>query len=228
MSATSLKYIVREPTGGINERTPILVLLHGVRSNERDLMGLAPALDPRFYVVSAQAPLTLGAGAYGWYQVEFTPDGYIIDEDEAERSVQLVLQFLHELPQATNVETRRVYLMGFSQGAIMTVGCAIRQPQLFAGAVAMSGRLLSSLLEKAAPAAALRDFPLLAVHGIHDTVIPIEHGRELRDELRRFPMALDYREYDMAHQVSGESMRDIGQWLTARLDAEGDRQTAVS
>lgn len=228
MSSPSLKYIVREPAVGTGARPPVLVLLHGVRSNEQDLMGLAPVLDPRFYLVSARAPITLGPGAYGWYHVEFTADSYIIDEDEAERGVQLVLQFLHELPQITGVDESRIYLMGFSQGAIMTVGSAVRQPQLFAGAVAMSGRLLPSFLGKAAPPAALRDLPLLAVHGVQDTVIPVEDGRNLRDELQRLPVAFEYKEYNIAHQVSAESMRDIGQWLTARLDSKQDWRTAAA
>ena len=63
------------------EPAPLLILLHGVGSNEQDLIGLAPALDPRFFVVSARAPITLGYGAYGWYHVQFLTTGYIMDHE---------------------------------------------------------------------------------------------------------------------------------------------------
>ena len=47
----------REPPPG--QRAPLLLLLHGIGSNEQDLFGLVPYLDPRFFVVSLRAPLPL-------------------------------------------------------------------------------------------------------------------------------------------------------------------------
>ena len=73
MSRFSLILAVREPSGNARESAPLLVLLHGVGSNEQDLIGLAPALDSRFFVVSVRAPITLGHSSYGWYPVQFAP-----------------------------------------------------------------------------------------------------------------------------------------------------------
>ena len=44
MSHFSLIHAVREPVGNTREPAPLLILLHGVGSNEQDLIGLAPAL----------------------------------------------------------------------------------------------------------------------------------------------------------------------------------------
>jgi phospholipase/carboxylesterase len=195
----------------------MLVLLHGVRSNEQDLMGLAPALDPRFFLVSARAPLTLGPGAYGWYHVEFTPTGYILDEDEAEEGRLTLLRFAEELTSAYPVDPTQVYLMGFSQGAIMSLGAALSTPAKFAGAVGMSGRLLDRALQAIAPADELTGLPLMVVHGTRDAVIPISFGRAIRDRLSDLPVDLEYREYEMAHQVTDRSIADIDQWLKKRL-----------
>ena len=100
----------------------------------------------------------------------------------------------------------------------MSVGAALHSPRSVAGVVAMSGRLIPSTISDAAPADQLKGLPILAVHGIGDTVIPIRDGRELRDQLSRLPVELTYREYDMAHHVTDQSMRDVSDWLTARLD----------
>jgi phospholipase/carboxylesterase len=62
----------------------------------------------------------------------------------------------------------------------------------------------------------------MVVHGVQDTVIPIAHGRQMRDELSRLPVDLTYREYEMAHHVTPESLGDIAAWLTDRLDAGSD------
>lgn len=216
-----LHHITREPLHGSRGRPPMLVLLHGLRSNEQDLMGLAPQLDDRFFIVSARAPLTLGPGAYGWYHVEFTESGYVINEDEAEASRTQLIGFVDELTRNYPVDPDRIFLMGFSQGCIMSIGAALAAPRKLAGVVGMSGRLLERTLVRVAPHEQLTDLPVMVVHGLRDTVIPIDYGRQMRDELSRLPVDLTYREYDMSHQVSSDSLRDIAGWLTTRLDLPG-------
>lgn len=217
----TLKHVAREPLAGAKDgrKPPLLVLLHGVRSNEQDLLGLAPMLDPRFYIVSAQAPIEMGPRAYGWYHVEFRPEGFLINDEEADVSRGLVLQFLGELKERYPVDPDRVFLMGFSQGCIMSLGAALSNPKGVSGVVGMSGRLLQSSLAHVAPEAELQGLPLFVVHGTRDQVIGIEYGREIRDTLSKLPVDLTYREYEMAHNVSRESLDDVSAWLTARLDA---------
>ena len=218
MARFSLVHAVREPAGNTREPAPLLILLHGVGSNEQDLIGLAPALDSRFFVVSARAPVTLDYGRYGWYHVQFTPTGFIFDQEEAEQSRKLIMQFVKELLDSYNVDPARVFLMGFSQGCIMSVAAALTHPQMFAGIVGMSGRLLPDLLTKTASPELLRGMPLMIVHGMQDSVISINDGRALRDALQTLPVDLTYIEYPMGHHVSDESLFDISAWLATRLD----------
>jgi phospholipase/carboxylesterase len=206
----TLHHITREPAASSPGTVPTLVLLHGVRSNEQDLLGLAPMLDGRFRIISVRAPLVLGPGAYGWYNVEFRPDGFLIDEEEAKEGLRLLLRFIEELPQP-------LYLMGFSQGCIMSVSAALIAPEAVAGVVGMSGRLLDSLLEDRADPERLRGLPVMVVHGTGDNVIPIEMARAMRDHLARLPVDLTYREYDMGHHVTQQTIADIRTWLAARL-----------
>jgi len=222
MGDFTLKHIAREPLAGAaadGSKPPLLVLLHGVRSNEKDLLGLAPMLDPRFFVVSAQAPIAMGPGAYGWYHVEFRPEGFLVNDEEADVSRGMVLRFIEELRQRYPVDADRVYLMGFSQGCIMSLGASLSNPKGVAGVVGMSGRLLPSSLAHVAPEADLQGLPLFVVHGTRDQVIGIEYGREIRDTLSKLPVDLTYREYEMAHNVGRESLADVSAWLTARLDS---------
>jgi phospholipase/carboxylesterase len=227
MSDFSLIHAVREPAGNTREPAPLLLLLHGVGSNEQDLIGLAPALDPRFFVVSARAPITLGYGAYGWYHVQFLPTGYIMDHDEAESSRKLVLKFVDELTRSYNVDPKRVFLMGFSQGCILSLAAALTEPRKFAGVVGMSGRMLPELTPKIAPPDQLAGLPVMVVHGTYDNVLSIDLGREIRSELEKVPVALTYREYEMGHQVSERSLADISAWLDVQLEAPDWRANSV-
>ena len=214
----SLTHLVRDPATPGEGPAPLLVLLHGVGSNERDLLDLADYLDGRFFVISVRAPNPLGPDAFGWYPVNWTADGPIGDTAKAEASRQAILRLLPEAVAAYGLDSARVYLMGFSQGAIMSLFVALTQPDAVAGIVPMSGRLLPEALAQKAPDDALRGLPVFAVHGTRDTVLPVSEGRTIRDELSRLPVALSYREYDMAHEVSAQSIADIAAWLTERLD----------
>jgi len=212
----NLAYVRRKSS--ILDVPPLLLLLHGLGSNEQDLISLAPYLDKRFLIVSLRAPIVLQAGAYSWFNIEFTPKGNFIDVDQAENSRLALLSFLDQLGKQEVYDPKQVYLMGFSQGAIMSISVALSTPEICMGVVAMSGRLLDSIADKLAEVEALKELHFLVVHGRGDQVLPIECGREIKTYLSNLPVSLTYREYNMGHEVNAESLSDIAHWLKQRLD----------
>ena len=219
-SKLPLAYLVREPAGRGRTPPPLLLLLHGVGSNEEDLFGLAPYLDGRFLVASARAPFALDYGGYGWFRIEFTPAGLVADIEQAKESLALLPGFIDGLAEKHGADAARVYLAGFSQGAMMTLALLLTRPEKIAGAVAMSGRLPAQVIEREPDDEALEGRPVLVTHGLYDPVLPVENGRAARDYLSTLPVALTYREYPMAHEVSMESLRGVTGWLTKSLDAD--------
>ncbi len=217
MKTLSLVHLVRQPIVKA-EAPPLLLLLHGVGSNEDDLFGLAPYLDERFLIISVRAPNTLGPGSYAWFDVDFTPQGPVIDPAQAEASREALIDFIGEAITAYSVDPNQVYMMGFSQGAIMSASVALTRPDLVAGVALMSGRILPEIQSLMAAPEKLEGLPILVVHGIADTVLPINHGRASRQLLASLPVELTYHEYPMGHEVSQESLADVSSWLSAQLD----------
>ena len=216
----SLTHLMRPPKNeGGDVAPPLLLLLHGVGSNERDLFGLAPHLDDRFLILSLRGPVTIGHNAFGWYPVQWTAAGPISDHARARQSRDELAAFIPEAVQAYGADARRVFLMGFSQGAIMSLYLALHQPELVKAIVPMSGRLLPEAWAERASDDRLTGLPVFATHGTRDAVLPIAEGRAIRDQLSNLPVNLTYREYPMAHEVSGESLADCAAFLTAQLDA---------
>lgn len=215
----SLQHVVRPPATppAPGERPPLLVLLHGVGGNEEAMLALAPAMDARFLVVSARGPIVLGARAFGWFHVTFGPQGPVIDAGEAAASWAAIARFVDEAVRAYDADPSRVYLAGFSQGAIMALATLLTAPARVAGVVAMSGRLLPEVLPHAAAPDALRDRPVLIVHGTGDEKLGIHYARSARETLARFPLRLDYRELPMGHAMTPESVAESARWLAARL-----------
>ena len=65
-----LNGIVSLPNNGT---TKLIILLHGIGANEKDLLELGEIVAPNSIVVSLQAPIALGSDSYSWFNVEFTP-----------------------------------------------------------------------------------------------------------------------------------------------------------
>jgi|SRR5690348_7653843 phospholipase/carboxylesterase len=217
MKTLPLVHLVHQPSIE-TDTPPLLLLLHGVGSNEQDLFGLVPFLDKRFLIISARAPNTLEPGSYAWFEITFTPQGPSINPQQAEASRETLITFIKEAVTMYGADSQRVYLMGFSQGAIMSASVALTQPELVAGAVLMSGRILPEIRTLMSSNDALIGFPFLVVHGTADRVLPITNGRASRDLLLSLPVDLTYREYSMGHEVSQESLSDVAAWLREQLD----------
>lgn len=219
METLSLVHLVRQPLVEASA-PPLLLLLHGVGGNEHNLFALAPSLDNRFLIISARAPNTLEPDSYTWFEVNFTPQGPIINAAQAEASRKALIAFIHEAVTAYGADPKRVYLMGFSQGAIMSASIALTRPDLIAGAVLMSGRILSEIQPLIVGHEKLAGLPILIVHGTLDAVVSINSGRAAREMLSALPVELTYHEYPtMGHEVSPESLADVTMWLSAHLDS---------
>jgi phospholipase/carboxylesterase len=215
-ASLSLHHISRgpqPPAGG----APLLLLLHGIGSNEEDLFSLAPMLPANCLVISVRGPLTLMPGGYAWYHIQAQPGGFAINAGEEAESRAAILKFIDEAVAAYDADPARVFLIGFSQGAIMSLSILLTHPEKVAGVMAMSGRVLDEIKPEVAPPDKLDGRPVMIAHGMADEVIPIKFAREAMEYLRTLPVKLFYREYGMGHTLSDDSLADVLEWLNERL-----------
>ncbi|MBP6820014.1 MAG: alpha/beta fold hydrolase [Acidobacteria bacterium] len=201
-------------------KPPLLLMLHGYGANEDDLFSLAPYLDERFFIVSARAPVTLKGmgGGYAWFNLGFSPQGISVDPAEVEAARQKLHKFIGEIVEAYDLDPNAVYLLGFSQGAMMSLAVALTYPGTVTAVAAMSGRLMAQTIQQIPDKDALIGLPVFVAHGTRDTVLPVAHGRETSRNLSELPIDLTYREYEMGHELSAESLEDITDWLRQQLD----------
>jgi fermentation-respiration switch protein FrsA (DUF1100 family) len=117
------------------------------------------------------------------------------------------VRFLDLVLQRSDVDRRRVILHGRSLGGGVAAGVATQRPpqamileSTFASVAAMASRyLVPSCLVKnkfhVDRVVETLDVPLLLFHGTNDDIIPVKHGRKLRELARRGT----YVEYDCRH-----------------------------
>lgn len=201
-------------------RPPLLVLLHGLGADERDLFGLAPYLDPRFVVVSVRAPRLAEPMGYSWYDIDWTRVPRRVDEEQARESRDRLARFLPEACASLGADASRVWLMGFSQGAFLSAALALGHPRLVRGFAGHSGGLLPRLVPDAPPPG-FEGLPVLLQHGQLDDVVPLSAGEEARDRLEELGARVDWREHAIGHEISGDSLVELVRWLSARLDEAG-------
>ena len=150
----------------------LLVLMHGVGSNEQDLFGLARMVPPQFHVLSLRAPYVLTPGSYAWFEFEVLPDGgRRINEDQERESRFLVGEMLASAAQQLGVPPERVVVGGFSQGGIMALSLLLTRPAAMRAAMVWHSRLLPQVVPHIAPAEDFEGKALWVSHGSADLMI---------------------------------------------------------
>jgi phospholipase/carboxylesterase len=196
-----------------------LLLLHGIGADESDLLPLAQHLDPRFHVLAVRAPHEAEPLGYRWYAIDWSVTPPRGDPAEIAASRDLLGRFVEEATARYGTDPDRVYLFGFSQGAIMSVSLLLARPALVRGVVAHSGRLARLPDQAAQTPAALARAEVLVLHGALDEVVPVGQGRKIHEVLAPLlGQRLAYREFEhLGHAIDAESLAEASRWLTDRL-----------
>ncbi len=218
MTNFSLHHVIRQPKIKI-ENPPLLLLLHGYGSNEMDLFSFADELPQEFLIVSARAPLTLGTGSYAWYTIHFdTVDGKFSDIPEAIKARTTIANFIDELIKAYNVNTNKVFLLGFSQGSILSYSLAFHFPKKINYVAALSGYINQELLPKEIDKQNVAHLDFFVSHGSVDQVIPVDWARNTKPFLDKLNIHNVYTEYPVGHSVAPQNFWDLKIWLEQRIE----------
>ena len=213
----SLPHLVQFPTRaeyrGADPLYPTILALHGRGSHEGDLIELAPHLPEGLLWVAPRAPLVLGPNAYEWYRVQ------VLGKPEPEQvfsAIESVDRFFDEILATYPIDPHRLFLLGFSQGSLLSMCYALTHPLRVAGVVAQSGYIPSGV-DLEINEAQLKGKPFLLTHGEQDTMIPVDWARGSRERLEALGVDLAYHEFQMGHNVSMESLEVIAAWLEKQL-----------
>ena len=91
----------------------LLVLMHGVGSNEQDLFGLASFVPPQFHVLSLRAPFSMGPSAHAWFQFTVDANGTRhIHASQEEHSRALVAQTVQQAGARLGIPAQRTVAGG--------------------------------------------------------------------------------------------------------------------
>lgn len=207
--ATTLIHRALPPERSGGSPPPLLIFLHGRGADEEDLLGLAPLLDERFFLVSARAPFRFEYGGYTWYDITTSA---VPEPVRFRDSCNRLHQFLLDVRTGYPVDPARIFLFGFSMGCVMSYAMALTSPALVRGVSANSGYVPEGThLQFRWQELASTEF--FVTHGTQDPIIPVTFGRRAEQLLAASPARFTYREFPAGHELTDEAVRETAEWL---------------
>lgn len=218
---TTLEYKVNLPLKK-TAKVPVVIMLHGYGSNEADLFDISKSFDERMITFSLRGPYPdASKQGYSWFELNKNEQKeYTINYKETIESRKKVLSFISHACKAYALDSTQVFVMGFSQGAIMCYDLAFSNPGKIKGVLPLSGFLLPQTKELKPKDEALMKTGFFIAHGTQDNVIDFKKGEEAVTLLTAKKIPVTFKSYSMPHSICGKELNDIKSWLDAQIVKE--------
>jgi phospholipase/carboxylesterase len=219
-----LKYLEHVPNSVIdqnNKNKPLIIFLHGFGSNEEDLFELKSELMPDYIYLSVRAPMQIYNGSYQWFSLQMPAGGLIQVAKELSENGKLLEDYIKAAAKKYDTSADKIFLVGFSQGAIMSYELALTKPQSVRGIVALSGMILPTLESQITPGTDLKNLAVFIGHGSLDNRIPITAANTAKEILSKTSIKPEVHTYEgLGHSINQKEIRDINEWIQKTLSSK--------
>lgn len=216
---TDLPLSYLEQTQGDARNQPLVIFLHGFGSNEEDLFGIKDALPSTWTYLSARAPMPVDPHGFRWFTKTPGDGEYNGETADLQRSATLLEDFVTQATAKYHTQSDRVFLVGFSQGAIMSYEVGLRKPALVRGIAALSGSVLPVLKAELKPDERLKQLAIFIGHGTLDQALPYTSATRANEVLTGLGLTPEFHGYPgMSHTISEAEVQDLKAWLEKSLN----------
>ncbi|NBC58209.1 MAG: phospholipase [Bacteroidetes bacterium] len=197
----------------LNQASPLILMLHGYGSDEKDLFAFANYLPDNYTVISVRAPYPMQPMGNAWYAINFDADANkFSDTKQAIESREKIKKFISEAIDAYHINPKEVTLFGFSQGTILSFATALTYPYLIKNIIGLSGYIDKNMIDLA-DKEALKHLRVFSSHGSADQVIPVEWARKTPDILKSLSIDCEFKEFPVGHGVNQDNFQAVLDWL---------------
>lgn len=204
-------FYIPAPAKSVTNNQKTMIVMHGlgdslesykVFTKEINVTGL------NYLLLNAPKKYYFG---HSWYDLApKNPHTGIIE------SAKIILEILEELHTKHHIQYEDIFLCGFSQGGAIAMEVFYQIIHPLAGIVALSPRLYPDRIPSRFNYGQLNT-PLFIAHGIYDEVIEFAQTKNIIDTHLINHEKLNFKTYDMGHEIDPYEILDLRNWLNERL-----------
>lgn len=192
----------------------LMIVLHGKGDTLEPFEEMAREMglhDFNFLLLNAPKKFMDG---YSWYgDPPFQRQGVL-------RVREKMFRLLDDLI-ARGWKSEKIFLLGFSQGCLVSADVALHYPRKLGGLVGISGYFqFYPRWRKEISPVALKT-PWFLTHGRKDDVLPIEETRYGVEKLKSVGLKIDWVESDKDHVFEEDQYPQIRRWVRSRVQSLG-------
>ena len=192
-------------TGGkpLTTATNVLLMLHGRGGSAQDILSLAQYLN-----VANFALLAPQATGHSWY-----PQSFLAPPAQNEPALSSALSMLTDLLgdlESQGINRKNIYLLGFSQGACLTLEFAAQNADRYGGIVAFTGGLIGDKIDAEKYRGDFGGTPIFIGTSDPDFHVPVERVRASAALLKRMGATVTEKIYpNRGHTISQDEIEQV-------------------
>jgi predicted esterase len=187
----------------LSEARAAMIMLHGRGADAADIIGLAEVIGrPEIIYLAPEA------AGHTWYPTSFLAP---VAQNEPGRTsaLKVIASLIATLGEA-KLPPEKIALLGFSQGACLSLEFAARHPRRYGGVFALSGGLIGETISREDYAGSLVGTPLFIGCSDIDPHIPLERVKQSTAIMKGLGADVTERIFPgMGHTIVEEEMRHI-------------------
>jgi phospholipase/carboxylesterase len=191
----------------LSQSKKAIILLHGRGASAESILSLADYLALADFSIFAPQ-----AAQRTWYPYGFmaSDEGNLSALNSSLQQVSFLFQFLIENGKAPE----QIYVMGFSQGACLSLEFAARNAQKLGGVVAFTGGLIGEKLEEKKYSGDFQGTPILLSSSAHDMHVPAQRINDSAQQLQKMGAEVSLKFFqDELHTIRPEELTWVNQTL---------------
>src|SRR5215217_7347696 len=192
---------------------PTLLLLHGTGGDENDLLPLGRMLDERAALLSPRGKVLENGMPRFFRRLSM---GVFDEEDLVNRTHELA-SFVEEAASEYGLDPKRLFAVGFSNGANIAASLLLLHPGLLAGAILLRPMVP---LEPDTPQD-LSETPVYVAAGRSDSIVPPENTEQLAELLQEAGAEVTLDWQPKGHELSDAEIDAAHYWLADVVERVG-------
>jgi len=185
----------------------LIVFCHGYGSDGKDLISIGSYWQrflPEFYFTSPNAPNNCSINSLGFEWFDLMNNNEKDIARQLNSSILKLKDFIDKKLEQLSLDYSKLFLVGFSQGTIMSLHYALTNFNQIKGVVGYSGKIYDKKLIEDN----LKSRPFIfLMHGNEDNIVPVEDMLEAKDFLNRLKINVKTKIFkNCAHSIPTQGL----------------------